>query len=208
LGFHALVDGEPWKRLAIEDTRGRRVLSIRNRGRLRLQGLTQLFFESAEPPFDELTPAEFFERFPEGVYEIEGKTLKGGELESEVVFSHLMPAPPANIILSGVPAADSCDASPLPVVSRPVIISWDPVTQSHPDLGRSGEAVEIVKYQVVVERLEPSPLMVNMELPADVTMAELPEDFTDLGNIFKLEILVKEESGNQTAVESCFVIGG
>jgi hypothetical protein len=38
-------------------------------------------------------------------------------------------------------------------------------------------------------------------------MAELPEDFTDLGNKFKLEILVKEESGNQTAVENCFVIG-
>ena len=56
------------------------------------QGLTEIFFESAEPPFDELAPQDFFRRFPEGVYDIEGVTLDGAELESEVRLSYIIPA--------------------------------------------------------------------------------------------------------------------
>jgi hypothetical protein len=206
LGFHALIDGEPWKSLTIEDTRERRILSIRNRGRLRHQGLTELFFESAEPPFDELTPREFFKRFPEGTYEVEGRTLDNAELESEVEFSHLMPAPASDIYISGVPAAENCDVEELPEVTSPVTISWAPVTHSHPDMGRSGEAVEVVKYQLVVEIEEPTPSVMSIDLPPDVTSIQIPTEITDLGEEFKFEILVKEESGNQTAVESCFEI--
>jgi hypothetical protein len=206
LGFHALIDGEPWKKLMIEDTQERMILSVNNRGRLRHQGLTELFFESAEPPFDELTPEEFFKRFPEGVYEVEGKTLDNEELESEVEFTHLMPAPAGNIQVSGLPAAENCDVEELPEVTSPVTISWDPVTHSHPDMGRSGEAVEVVKYQLVVEIEEPTPSVLSIDLPPDVTAMQIPTEITDLGEEFKFEILVKEESGNQTAVESCFEI--
>jgi len=39
-----------------------------------------------------------------------------------------------------------------------------------------------------------------------VTEVSVPEDFTALGEEFKFEILVREASGNQTAVESCFEI--
>jgi hypothetical protein len=39
-----------------------------------------------------------------------------------------------------------------------------------------------------------------------VTEFEVPEDFTGLGDAFKFEIVVREETGNQTAVESCFEI--
>jgi hypothetical protein len=206
LGFHALIDGEPWKSLAIEDTRERRILAVRNRGRLRRQGLTELFFESAEPPFDELTPTQFFKRFPEGTYEVEGITLDNEEMESEVKFTHLMPAPAANIQVSGVAAAENCDADPLPVVTSPVTISWDPVTHSHPDMGRSGEAVDVVKYQLVVEIEEPTPSVMSIDLPPDVTTMQVPTELTDLGDEVKFEILAKEKSGNQTAVESCFEI--
>ena len=116
LGIHAKIDGEAWKRLKIEDPRGRKLLNIRLKGRLRRQGLTELFFESAEPPFESddsdevtLTPAEFFDRFPEGVYEIEGRTLEGKELESETLVTHLMPAP-AEPLVNGMPAAPDCDS--------------------------------------------------------------------------------------------------
>ena len=40
LGIHALIDGDAWKRLVIEDTRGRKILNVRVKGRLRKQGLT------------------------------------------------------------------------------------------------------------------------------------------------------------------------
>lgn len=202
LGIHASIDGDAWRRLEIEDPRGRRMLNIRVLGRLQRQGLTQLFFESAEPPFDELAPEVFFRRFPPGEYEIEGVSLEGDELESTAELSHVLAAPPENVLVSGLPAAEDCDAV-LPVVVPPVVISWDPVTDSHPELGEVG-AIEVVKYQVVVEREEPQLLVLSVDLPPGVHSYEVSEDFTDLGDEFKFEILVREASGNQTAIESCF----
>ena len=206
LGIHALIDGDAWKKLQIKAPNGRRMLKVAVRGRLSRQGLTEIFFESAEPPFDELSPDVFFDRFPEGDYRILGTTLDGESLRSESEITHLMPAPPENITVSGVDAAEDCDVDPLPAVSTPIVISWDPVTESHPDLGRSGEPVDVTNYQVVVEREEPELLVLSVDLSPGVTSFEIPEDFTDLdsGDGFKFEILVREESGNQTAVESCF----
>lgn len=216
LGIHALIDGDAWKYLEIEDPRERKMLNVIVRGRLRRQGLTEFFFESAEPPFESedpdevtLSPEQFFRRFPEGEYEIEGITLEGEELESEVELTHLMPAPPGNVKINDEDAAEDCDADPLPSVAEgaPVIISWDPVTHTHPDLGRTDEEIEVVKYEVVVEQ-EDLGLGFSVELPPDVTEVEVPSGFIALGvgAEFKFEILVREESGNQTAVESCFEV--
>ncbi len=167
LGLHALIDGEAWKKLTIEDPWGRKLLKVRLKGRLRRQGLTEFFFESAEPVFESddpdevtLTPEEFFDRFPEGVYEIEGRTLEGEELESETLVTHLMPAPAGGIFVSGTaidPESVDCDGDSIPEVTGPVTITWEPVTMSHPDLDGGGagvqppESVEINNYQVVVE---------------------------------------------------------
>jgi hypothetical protein len=174
-------------------------------GRLRAQGLTELFFESAEPPFDELSPAAFFERFPEGEYEVGGRTLEGEHLESTLPVSHVIPAPAGGVQVSGVDAAESCDDDPIPSVAVPVVIDWEPVTASHPEIGESG-AVEVVKYQVVVEREEPELLVLSVDLPPGVTSFEVPADFTELGEAFKFEILVRAATGNQTAIESCYVL--
>jgi hypothetical protein len=205
LGIHALIDGEPWRKLEIRDKKGRKMLDIGVQGRLQRQGLTEIFFESAEPSFDELDPEDFFLRFPEGEYKIKGRSLEREKLESISELTHLMPAPPENIQVSGEPAAEDCDAVPLPVVSDPVVISWDAVTLSHPDLGRTNEPVEVVHYQVVVEE-EDSGLSLSVELPPDVTELEIPSGFISLGEAFKFEILVREDSGNQTAIESCFEV--
>ena len=206
LGIHALIDGEPWKELEIERPGGREILEVQVEDRLKRQGLTELFFESAEPSFDELAPEKFFRRFPEGEYEIEAETLDGLELKSTAEVTHLLPAPPSNVRVSGIPAAEDCDADPLPLISGPVLISWDPVTRSHPELGRTNEAIEVVRYQVVVEREEPELLVFSVDLPPAVTEIEIPSGFIALGEEFKFEIIVREESGNQTAVESCFVV--
>ncbi|HWP91354.1 MAG TPA: hypothetical protein VNN20_04035 [Thermodesulfobacteriota bacterium] len=208
LGIHALIDGEPWRMLQIEDPNERQILSVENKGRLGRQGLTELFFESAEPPFDELPPEKFFQRFPEGKYEISGITLEGEELESTDRLKHIIPAPPDNILISGEAAADDCDADPLPSVGEPIVIEWDPVTLSHPEIGtpKSSPRINIVGYQVVVEREEPNLLKFTLDLPPDVTMVVVPEGLFASGDDLKLEVLVREESGNQTAVETCFVM--
>jgi hypothetical protein len=206
LGFHALIDGDAWKRLEIEDPNERQMLYVRVTGRLGRQGLTELFFESAEPPFDELPPEEFFRRFPEGAYEISGRTIDGEERDSVAVFTHVMPAPPDNIEVNGEPVPADCDAEDPPVVNGPVVVSFDEVTASHPDIGAADPAIEIVGYQVVVEREEPEVLVFAVDLPPSATAVQVPPEFIALGMEFKLEVLAREASGNQTAVETCFEV--
>ncbi len=207
LGIHALIDGEPWRKLVIEDTKERRILVIRNRGRLARQGLTELFFESAEPTFDELDPDDFFKRFPEGIYEVEGLTLDGQELSGEAEVTHLIPAPPV-LSVSGVATPDDCDEEEAPAVSDPPVISWDPVTTSHPELGspQNSTDITIIGYQVVVEREEPTPLKLTYDLAPNETMVELPSGLFSSEDEVKLEVLAREVSGNQTANETCFEI--
>jgi len=206
LGIHALIDGEPWRELSIEDPNERENLEIRLRSRLRRQGLTELFFESAEPTFDELAPERFFARFPEGEYEVEGTTLEGEELESIAIVTHLLPAPPDNLRVNGFAVPEDCDEGPVPEVGEPLTISWDPVVLSHPDLGRTNEPIEVEQYQLVLEREEPELLNITLDLPPDVTSIDLPEGLVDPGDEIKVEVLVRESSGNQTATESCFEI--
>lgn len=201
LGIHGKIDGGPWKTLIIETDDDDVLLGIRLGNELRLQGLTELFFESAEPTFDELPPEEFFERFPEGIYDVEGLTLEETELESEVELSHVMPAPAGNIMVNEEPAAEDCD-SVLPVVSDPVVIRWDPVTESHPEIGAEGE-IEVDLYQFVVEGED---VEFSVELPPDVTEFQVPSEILVLESELKFEILVREATHNQTGVESCFIV--
>ena len=125
-------------------------------------------------------------------------------------ITHVLPAPPGNIKVSRKPVPEDCDKGPVPSVDKgkPVIISWDPVTHSHPEIGRRGERIEVIKYQLVVEREEPTLLVFSVDLPPSETrfQVEVPSGFIALGEEFKFEILVREKSFNQTAVESCFVV--
>lgn len=218
LGIHALIDGDAWKRLIIEDPRERKMLDVKVRGRLRRQGLTEIFFESAEPKFDELAPEDFFQRFPAGTYEIEGITLEGDELESEVQLTHVMPAPPVPTV-NGDPMAMQCDDEKpgydaTEVTTIPVILEWAAVTSSHPDPLGGGAGVQppipvtIVNYEVVleVETENEFTSVSSVILPPDVRSYTVPEEFISLGDKFKYEVLAREESYNQTAVESCFEI--
>ena len=217
LGIHALIDGDPWRRLVIEDPRERKLLNVYVRSRLRRQGLTEFFFESAEPPFDELSPATFFRRFPEGEYDVEGLTLEGEERESEVEITHRMPAPAAPTV-NGAPMARQCDDEEpgfdAPTVVGPVVISWPAVASTHPDLGSpmNSPDITIVNYQVVVEADLDGPggeeftTVFSVILPPDVTSMTVPAEFLTQTDEFKYEVLAREESWNQTAVESCFLI--
>ncbi len=216
LGIHALIDGEPWRKLKIENQRDRSMLTVWVQGQLRKQGLTEIFFESAEPTFDELSPKNFFRRFKAGTYEIEGKSLDGYDLESEVELTHTMPAPPEPTV-NGNPKAEQCDDEEpgfdATVVSPPVTIAWEAVTMSHPDAAGGGAGVQppipvtIHNYEVVVEAFgDDFESKLFVIIPPGQTSMTIPEDFLDLAEEFKYEVLAREESYNQTAVESCFVL--
>ena len=207
LGIHARIDGEPWRLLEIEGPDDNTLLKVKASEEAREQGITELFFESAEPSFDELAPDEFFARFPEGTYEVEGVTIEGEELESETEITHLMPAPPANVTVNGAPAAEDCDADELPSAATPVVIAWDPPVLSHPDLGRTNEPITVVLQQLVAE-IDDTDFVFSLHLPPTATSATIPDELVALateGEV-KFEILIREESGNQTALESCFEV--
>ena len=197
LGIHAAIDGGTWTSLDVEGPTN--LLRIVTKGSLRTQGLTQLAFESAEPDFEELEPKDFFSRFPEGVYDIEASAQEGGTFKSKVPLSHVMAAPPEATV-DGLPTAENCDALDLPVVVGPVLIDWAPVTQSHPEIGRAG-AVTISRYQFFVEQGE---ITLSVDLPPTVTEFEIPTSITDLGGVFKFEIIARTSTGNNTAIENCF----
>jgi hypothetical protein len=201
LGFHGQVDGETWTRLDIEGPGGIKVLNVAARGRLRAQGLTEFDFESAEPGFDELHPADFFRRFPEGNYDIEAVAQEGGIFKAKVALSHVLAALPEAMV-GDQPAAERCDSPDLPEVSGPVLIDWEPVTQSHPDIGRVGP-VTIALYQFFLEK---GAMKLSLDLPPDITEFEIPESLTAAGGVFKFEIIARTTAGNNTAVESCFQV--
>ena len=96
-------------------------------------------------------------------------------------------------------AAASCE-HPLPTVNAPVLVDWDPVTSSHPTIGRPGP-VQITRYQFFVER---EGVTMGVDLPPSVTQFEVPRAVTDLGREFKFEIIARTATGNNTALETCF----
>lgn len=219
LGIHAKIDGEDWEELEIrspapdDDV----ILEVEADGILAEQGLTEIAFESAEPTFDEFSPEEFFDRFPEGMYTVSAETLDGPKLKTKTRVTHTMPAPPGGITVSGTPvdpASVDCDSEELPEVTAPVTIAWAEVTMSHPDPAGGGAgvqppiAVTINNYEVVLEVETDGGFesVFSVVLPPDETSMTVPAEFLALGDEFKFEILAREESFNQTAVESCFVL--
>lgn len=224
LGIHGFVDGDEWEELEIEAPNDRELMKVKVRSALKRQGVTELFFESAEPCFefdeedcpDPLPTTTFFERFPEGTYEIEVETLEGDELESEVYLSHIIPAAP-EVLVNGTEADDDCVES----VGQPVMLSWDAVEDAHDELGEhQGEAlsdhgISVIYYEVVLE-VDDSGFKSTSIVPATVTSWTLPADF--FVNVpphpeegYKFEVLVRvdngeENPGNKSAMEGCFTL--
>ncbi len=214
LGIHARVDGESWDNLKIVGPNDHRILKIRVEGQLQKQGLTEIFFESAEPSFDQLLPVNFFRRFPAGKYFISGVTLDGERLESNVELTHVMPAPPEPTV-NGLEINKNSTGNATVVRNLPVTIKWPRVTMSHPDVNGGGAGVQppipiiIHNYEIAieVENIDtPFKSVIRALLEPDVTSFTIPEEFISLGNRFRYEVLAREVSFNQTATESCFVL--
>mgnify|MGYP001818806346 FL=1 len=211
LGIHGKVDGDAWKKVAIEGPGERKLLDMKAKAGARYQGLTELFFESAEPTFDELDPEVFFNRFPEGEYEWEGLTLDDEEIEGEVFLSHVIPAAPVVAAVGGEtynPGFEEDEGEIEKVcwevenTEDGVLIVWDPVEMSHFDkwsngaeelpgeaekipLGVSGE-VEVVYYEFVAE-IDDTEYKSTALIPADVTEWTVPAEFIEMAENLEVE---------------------
>ena len=179
LGVQVFLDGEAWKSLRISDPREKRFINVTASGNLAKLGLTELFFESAEP-----SPDSVLGLIREGIYEFEGIAVSGAHLESEAELSHDLPPIP-NILVPSVPGEelDPFDA----------VIAWDPID-------------DIESIEVIVENEDVGAEML-VPLPADATSLHIPEEFLEPDTEYKVEIIAIGENGNKTLAEREFVTG-
>lgn len=189
-GLHVLLDAEGWKFVNITDPRGRLVFHVAGGGSVKKTGLTELFFESAEPGFEELPLDQFLARFPAGDYRFVGETITGKKLSSKAKLTHALPDGP--VLLSPEEGAV--------VDPNNTLLRWEAV----PDPAGS----RIVRYEVlVVEDGSVPKRVLSATVPATATSMVIPPTFLVPNSSYKWEILAIEEGGNQTLSERSFLVG-
>ncbi len=185
IGVQLSLDGQPWKLLSIFDPAGRRISTIQNRGSLRLQGFTELFWESSEPPLSELPLPVFFARFPEGEYDFEGLTIAGEIIEGTAVFTHAIPEVP--VVIWPEPGVEQDPEN--------LDICWKDVPNP--------PGSEIVQYQVTVTTILTKRTF-SVHVPATVTSVSVPAEFMEFATDYEFEVLAIEAGHNQTIFASTF----
>jgi hypothetical protein len=184
-GLQVFLDGEPWRSMAISGPDGRTILAVEAEGRLTNFGLTELFSESSEPPFDEFPLARFNALFPEGTYNLAGTTVEGQRLVGRATLTHAFPDGPRI-----VSPADGATVARDDLVAR-----WKPVT--------TPAGIRIAGYRAIVTREDPLRVL-SVDLRAAVNRVEIPSEFLEPGTEYKLEVQAIEASGNQTLTEIAF----
>ncbi|MEZ5424962.1 MAG: hypothetical protein R2747_01740 [Pyrinomonadaceae bacterium] len=188
-GVHGLFDGIEWQRLCVYDPRGRLVLDVQPRRQLRTQSISGIFFESAEPPNDEVPIEEILDRFPEGRYTVRGQAANGRRLRGSALFTHAIPAGP---VIIHPQEGDQVPSSGLAIM-------WNHVTTTI-----DGEPFDRTGYQVIITKEsndDPNGFsrpVFDVHVPPTVTSLTVPNEFLEPGTEYELEVLVLEASGNQT----------
>lgn len=191
-GLQVFLDAPAWNEISITNPRGTELLDVEAGEVIRDYGLTELFSESSEPPFDEFPFEEFKRLFPEGTYTFRGVTVEGQRLRSTYRLTHDVPDGPT--ITS--PTEDAT------VAPDGLTVAWQPVT--------SPANVDVVAYQVLVVADAPAlgnpKRVLDMMLPGTATSVAIPAAFLTPGP-YKTEVLAIERSGNQTLTEVAFTVG-
>jgi hypothetical protein len=189
LGIQVSLDGEPWKEIKVADPQGNTMLEIEAEGRLKNFGLTELFAESNEPNFEDVRPEDILARFPAGVYRFSGTTVEGDTLTGRARLTHAIPDGPSNV---------SAQLGP----GNTLFISW---VAPPPVSSLTGQKINIVGYQVIVERADNDQLgaatrIFDVKLP-NVTKVTVPPEFLEPNTDYKFEVLAIEAGGNQSITE-------
>ena len=219
-GFHVLLDAEAWKEVRIDDPDGKKIFQEQVKGSLMEQGLTENFFESAEPlcAFDEEDPeaevvplSEILERFPAGEYTFTGKIHPGDKLEGTATLTYDLPAAPDISMFDGTEDVDPDNA----------LITWaaglDLGEKCHDDdLVTDGiitdpALVAIVGWEVVVEPADEESIdpfrVFSVQLPPGQTSVTVSPEYLNAfppGTEFKFEVGAIEANDNQTFSEGSF----
>jgi hypothetical protein len=185
LGVHVFVDGEDWRELEIVNPKGRTIFEVEGKGPYRELGLTELFFEGAEPNLDDVPLEDLLDLFPEGEYKFIGKVVDGQGITGTAMLSHAIPDGP--MVSAQVGPGNSL-----------VVISW---VAPPPVSSLTGLPIEIVRYQVIVGAFQ-------VTVPANVLSVTISPEFVaslDPG-VHRFEVLAIEAGNNQTITEASFIL--
>jgi hypothetical protein len=188
-GVQFFLDGQGWKSCEISRPDGNHLVTvtatISDNGSPGTNGLTELFIESAEPSFADQSLAALLALFPAGRYEFDCLTTDDKPLKSSAQLTHKLPGTPA-------PSTQFLSGGVVRIAWPPVVGPFEP----------GGQAVVIVAYQIIVERLSDG-LKFDITLPAlpANNRVTVPEEFIRPNTEYKGEVLAIEASGNQTIGE-------
>ncbi len=196
LGVHGAFDDDGWSELCVFDPSGRPIVVVDPRRQLNDLTMAGIFFESREPPLSEFSMADLAAAFPEGRYEVRGKSFDGTTLRGRALFTHDVPAPPT---ITSPEIADVPDQTGTPVPRDDLVVGWDPVTET-----TTGEPVAISGYEVIITKeVEDDPHgfsrpTYDVHVPATQNTLRVPTEFLEPDTVYELEVLALERSGNQT----------
>ncbi len=189
-GIQIFLDGEGWDSMQVKDPYSRVVLNVAAEGGVALQGITELFLESAEPSFEEQPLEDFLALFPEGLYGFRGTTTDGRPLRGTARLTHRIPDAPEILSPEEEEEVDVDD----------VIVEWERVP--NPPGSR------IVAYEVIVEKDEGRLRVFKADMAGYQTSVSVPAEFLEPGTAYKAEVLAIERSGNRTISEVEFETAG
>ena len=175
LGVQLLLDGEPWDLVRGFDPAGQEFVEFFGRGRMKELGLTELFFESAEP-----SPREVLALFPPGRYRFVGRGVEDQRLVGTAMLSHDLPPAPVFSPSNGE-VVDKDD----------VVIRWRRIAG-------------VAAYQVIVADEEQGTQMEITLLPS-ATQVTVPPELLEEDTEYKVEVIAVARNGNKTITESDFV---
>jgi hypothetical protein len=191
-GVQVFIDADSWKEISIFDPSGAKILTTTTTGRMAKQGGTELFLESAEPPFTRLPVAKLLQRFPKGKYAVRGTGVAGERYVGSAILTHNLPAGPE--LVSPVKGHG-------PQLPNDTSVVWKPVAPPN--------GSPIIGYQVLVVRpdtgLRALPkVTLDATMPPTATSLKIPPGFLEPNTEYEWEVLAIEKGGNQTLSSATF----
>ncbi len=197
-GLHGILDGDAWQSARIKGPGGAfdviRAFSNMDSPEF---GMTELFFESNEPPLDERSFRELTALFPPGTYDFVGVTTGNQSLNGSDVLSTAMPCPPK------VRVSRQADGD--------VVIAWRRLKGVYdPDSGVcdktvSVPAASIQAYFIIEDPATGASRNFSADLPPTASSIEVPDEFlsgVDFSTVdSKAEVIIVAPDGNRTAIE-------
>ena len=201
-GVHGSFGFDGLREVCLRSPDGEQVLLVDPVGPLGDLGINDFFFESREPPLDEYSLEDLQADFPEGEYTVSGTDVEGTPRLGTARFTHDIPQGP---VVTEPRLEDEENAAQSVVPPSELVVRWEPVTETV-----DGRPVTVTGYEVIVNQVEwddPDSLsrpVYDVHVSPDRTTFPVADGFLLPGTLYELEVIVLEESGNQTITVGFF----